>query len=82
MTHHIFSPLPPPWKKKHKQKKQQKTATPLFGLKTTRWWLNQPIWTILYIIYIIVKLDHFPNFRDENNKYLKKIMGFHENSRR
>ena len=29
------------------------------------WWLNQPIWKIL------VKLDHFPNFRVENKKYLK-----------
>ena len=28
------------------------------------WWLNQPIWKIL------VKLDHFPNFRDENQKCL------------
>ena len=26
------------------------------------WWLNQPIWKIL------VKLDHFPNFRGENKK--------------
>ena len=29
------------------------------------WWLNQPIWKIL------VKLDHFPNFRVENKQSLK-----------
>ena len=29
------------------------------------WWLNQPIWKIL------VKVEHFPKFRDEHKKYLK-----------
>ena len=29
------------------------------------WWLNQPNWKIW------VKMDHFPNFRGENKKYLK-----------
>ena len=33
------------------------------------WWF-QPIWKIL------VKLDHFPNFRDENKKYFKTTTQF------
>ena len=30
------------------------------------WWLNQPIWKNM-----LVKLDHFPKVRGENEKYLK-----------
>ena len=32
---------------------------------SSSWWLHQPIWKIL------VKLESFPNFRSENNEYLK-----------
>ncbi len=34
---------------------------------TTSWWLNHPIEK-----YATVKLDHFPNFRDEHKKHEKK----------
>ena len=39
-------------------------STNLWGINMSRWWF-QPIWKTL------VKLDHFPNFRDNNKKYLK-----------
>ena len=35
------------------------------SFESSSWWLNQPIWQIL------LKLDHVPNFRGENKKYLK-----------
>ena len=33
--------------------------------RKTSWWLNQTIWKILIIVKL--DLDHFPNFRGENN---------------
>ena len=52
----------------HQRKNQQQQQNPLadIPLYVPSWWLNQPIWKNM-----LVKLDIFTNFRDENKNYLK-----------